>query len=470
MGLGRVHTRETGPRLVGRFAIGGLAVFLATGIGVSFLLAGYLLQRAEVVATFHARFVVNSVLAPVLTPSDLSGPITGLRYAQLRSLVEDRILSDGRDVRVKIWNPDGTIVFSDDPALVGRVFSDEQPSLRQVLAGAVRSDISDLSDSENVAERGLASKLFETYVPLRLEPDGKVLAVVEVYQDYRAIQADVNQLFRTLALTFGVGLIVLYLALLPIALRASRSLRRQNAELRQQADQLAEAGEELQRSFDQLRATDKQRRLLLDRVVSAQEEERKRIAEDIHDDSLQKVTALGLRLGILRQTLSDPVQLAAIDQLQRSVDAATERLRNLLFELHPRSLNGGGLADALREYLDRVNGDGVAYELENHLVEEPPLETRIVAFRIAQEALSNVRKHAGATQVTVRLAPRDGGFLVRIEDDGAGFDPTALEPARPGHLGLASMRERAEMAGGWCRVDSSPGSGARVECWLPKAA
>jgi signal transduction histidine kinase len=440
------------------------------GWGVSFLIAGHLRRRAEAVATFHAGFVVESVLAPVLTPSDLSRPITGSRYQQLRSLVEDRILSDGRDVRVKIWNPDGTIIFSDDPALVGRVFSDEQPSLRQVMAGAVRSDISDLSDPENLSERGLASRLFETYVPVRLEPGGKVLAVAEVYQSYGAIQTDANQLFRTLALTFGLGLMVLYLAMLPIALRASRSLRRQNTELRRQAEQLATASEELQESFAQLRANDEQRRLLLERVVSVQEEERKRIAEDIHDDSLQKVTALGLRLGILRRQLSDPAQLAAIDQLQASLDAATARLRYLLFELHPRSLNSGSLADGLREYLHEVSGDGVAYELENHLVDEPPLETRIVAFRIAQEALSNVRKHAEATRVTVTLAPRDRGFLVRIEDDGAGFDATALELARPGHLGLASMHERAEVAGGWCKVESSPGSGCRVECWLPNAA
>src|SRR5439155_7718736 len=96
-----------------------------------------------------------------------------------------------------------------------------------------------------------------------------------------------------------------------------------------------------------------------------------------------------------------------------------------------------------------------------------PEETRLILYRIAQEALANVRKHAEAHRVSVTVEPSDGGYLVRIEDDGVGFDPASLEGSRPGHLGLTAMKERAEMSGGWCRVTSQPGRGTKVEFWMP---
>jgi signal transduction histidine kinase len=92
----------------------------------------------------------------------------------------------------------------------------------------------------------------------------------------------------------------------------------------------------------------------------------------------------------------------------------------------------------------------------------------VIAYRICQEAVTNIRMHAAATQVVVRLEEARGGLLVTIGDDGAGFDPDRVRAApRPGHVGLTSMSERATMADGWCRVDSHPGSGTTVRFWLP---
>jgi signal transduction histidine kinase len=90
-----------------------------------------------------------------------------------------------------------------------------------------------------------------------------------------------------------------------------------------------------------------------------------------------------------------------------------------------------------------------------------------VLYRIAQEALANVRKHAEATAIHVTLADRENGALLRIRDDGLGFDLAAVDEERPGHLGLVSMRERAEMAGGWLRMAGSKGQGTTVEAWVP---
>jgi signal transduction histidine kinase len=104
--------------------------------------------------------------------------------------------------------------------------------------------------------------------------------------------------------------------------------------------------------------------------------------------------------------------------------------------------------------------------LEDRLRSEPDEQARIILYRIAPEALTNVAKHAEAREVEVLLAQRDGGSMVRIADDGVGFQPESARTA-PGHMGLAAMRERARLAGGRIRIDSAPGTGTVVECWIP---
>lgn len=216
------------------------------------------------------------------------------------------------------------------------------------------------------------------------------------------------------------------------------------------------------------RRVEKERHTLLVRLVQAQEEERRRIAGDIHDDSVQKMAAVGLRLRSLRNRVSDPDALVALDQLEETVDKSIGRLRHLLFELRPPALDREGLATALHDYLAQTAEDsGFQAQLRNELPEEPPIELRAIAFRIAQEALTNVRKHAEANRVEVTLTlGEDGGFLTRINDDGRGF-PRDMGGADPGHAGLSTMRERAELAGGWLGIESRAGLGTVVEFWLP---
>ena len=106
------------------------------------------------------------------------------------------------------------------------------------------------------------------------------------------------------------------------------------------------------------------------------------------------------------------------------------------------------------------------FRLEDKLRSQPDDEARIILYRIAQEALTNVRKHAHASEAEVLVTEHYGGFVVRITDDGVGFAPEQTASV-PGHLGLAAIRERAELAGGRIRIDSAPRTGTVVECWIP---
>ncbi len=216
-----------------------------------------------------------------------------------------------------------------------------------------------------------------------------------------------------------------------------------------------------------LREREDRIRGLLAGLVEAQEAERARIAADIHDDTIQVMTAVGMRVEALRRRVSAPEDLDALQKVAETVEASIARLRHLLFELRPRALDEEGLAPALREYLDRLEGT-VHGSLDNRLLLEPSLEARTILYRIAQEALVNVRKHAAARRVDVLLEQQGEGTYVRIADDGRGFDPGAPEVTPRGHVGLLSMKERAEMAGGWWRIESAPGAGTTVEFWVPE--
>ena len=213
---------------------------------------------------------------------------------------------------------------------------------------------------------------------------------------------------------------------------------------------------------------EEERREFLARLVAAQEEERYRIAGDVHDDPVQAMTTVALRLAIARARIDDPEIGEEFDKLDASVNRAVDRLRHLLFELHPRTLDVDGLVPAIREYVARLADDleGTGFRIVDRLSEEPSAERRLILYRIAQEALTNVRKHAGATQVLVTIDQRPDGVYLRVEDDGVGVGDAETEPRR-GHLGLAAMRERAELAGGWWRIADREGGGTVVECFVP---
>jgi PAS domain S-box-containing protein len=229
--------------------------------------------------------------------------------------------------------------------------------------------------------------------------------------------------------------------------------------------------DELRASYELLRRADEDRRRLLSSLVSAQEEERQRVAGDIHDDPIQKLTAAGLRLEMLKSRNPPAYQLAEVGTIQTLVEEAIARLRQMLFELSPRTLETGGLGVALVDYVDHANLEGgTRFRLEDRMTVELPQDIRTVAYRVILEALSNVRKHAFATNATIVIEnDRQNGMRCRVTDDGSGFDSQEIQASPPGHMGLSSMRERVELAGGALQIRTAPGSGTTVEFTLPGA-
>ena len=257
-----------------------------------------------------------------------------------------------------------------------------------------------------------------------------------------------------------------------VLIAVANALRRARleAEARRHREELEERVRERTAELDQaltaLRRSDERRRRLLARIVDAQEEERRRIAGEIHDDAVQVMTAVNFRLEVLRRNLSDGVQATAAGKLQETVSLSIGRLRALLAELCPPTLLSRGLGDAVRSFLEQQDDWGITWEVEEELLVQPPAELATLLYRISQEALVNVRKHAGHCRVSVRITDHDGGVAVAVRDTGAGFDPEA-RAVEAGHLGLSGMEERAVLACGWWRLSSAPGQGTTVEAWVP---
>jgi PAS domain S-box-containing protein len=248
---------------------------------------------------------------------------------------------------------------------------------------------------------------------------------------------------------------------------AGKATRYQGVQLDITARKEAEHAQ--RRSFEQLRLAHRQRRELLSRVVTTEEEERRRIADGIHDHTLQDLFAVLMRLEAMGREHPAFGDLEDFTLARSEISESIDRLRHLMFELHPRILETDGLEAALRFLLDWTSSTPEApnHRLEYRLSREPATHVSSIAYRIIQEALTNARKHSGASQVTVSLEDGGGGFLVRIEDDGRGFQIETIVPSNREHIGLVSMEERAEAVGGWCRIESMTGSGTNVHCWLP---
>ena len=210
-----------------------------------------------------------------------------------------------------------------------------------------------------------------------------------------------------------------------------------------------------------------ERQHLLDRLVQAQEDERARIAADVHDDSVQALAAVELRLGLLRRQLGDSPRtlLETAETLSETVSEAIGRLRTLLFDLESPAV-GTDLATALGVAAENTFEDRLTWSIVGATDLEVPEGQRVTAYRIAKEAMANVVKHADARAVVVTLARARNGFEVVVEDDGRGFDPSTVE-ARPGHLGIPAMADRATIAGGRLELERRGEGGTRVRLWLP---
>jgi len=229
-----------------------------------------------------------------------------------------------------------------------------------------------------------------------------------------------------------------------------------------------EAAEEIDRlasSFRRmLHRIDEERKRSGRLVLRAQEEERRRLARDLHDEVNQALTAMLLRLEALSQT-APPSVADELAEVKKLVNQAMGELLTLARQLRPSALDDHGLTATLTSQARRFSAQtgikaqvytyGEATELES--------DQEIAAYRFVQEALSNVAQHACATRVEVTLTANGDGIELSVRDDGCGFDPTGDHEG----LGLSGMAERARLVGGRIEVDSHPGGGAALTLQVP---
>ncbi|MGW8225880.1 MAG: sensor histidine kinase [Anaerolineales bacterium] len=244
-----------------------------------------------------------------------------------------------------------------------------------------------------------------------------------------------------------------------------RVLRSFEVETRQRISELQRAQLEEAQRREALRGE------MLRRIVAAQESERQRIARELHDETGQALTAIGLGLrGVASSLPSDggkPIQ--NLHQLEQLVEHSLMELQRLISDLRPSHLDDLGLGAALRWYAGEIENRlplevSVAVQDEKS---ELSTEVKTTLFRITQEALTNVIKHSAANQVKVSLAYQFDGVRLEVVDDGVGFDRKAMQSFDRPAWGLIGMQERASLLGGTFEINSYPGKGTRVSVYIP---
>jgi signal transduction histidine kinase len=258
-----------------------------------------------------------------------------------------------------------------------------------------------------------------------------------------------------------------------------RVLERQVAvrtrELEQRNSELVVAGEENLRLYEQVSEKEQQRRRLLERIMLAYEEERKRIARGLHDEVGQALTGLIVTLDSIMAGGAPSRDREALQGLRDLTNVTLKEVRRIIAALRPSLLDDLGLLPALQSCAKSALGAaGVAYRVEaSPLIERLPAMVETALFRIGQEAITNVVRHARARHVAIHLHTSPARAQIMVEDDGAGFDPDGIANGTGGvmmgSVGLSGMRERAELLGGQLEVASAPGQGTRVRACIPIA-
>lgn len=226
------------------------------------------------------------------------------------------------------------------------------------------------------------------------------------------------------------------------------------------------------RLYDDLRYDEEVHRQLLQRVITAQEDERRRVAMELHDGVIQNLVSAVYRLQLCAARLeSDPEEARrALLESQEIIDAGIVEMRRIITGLRPSVLDDLGLSAALQKYIMRLQEEA-PFDLHIELEEAsiPPLtgEAETALFRIAQEALNNVVKHSRCRRARITIGVDEGELFLRVEDDGVGFEPPGVQRRPARSYGLVGMRERAESLGGALRVESAPGEGTSLEVRIP---
>ncbi len=362
-----------------------------------------------------AELVAHGVIEPAMSGSFVRGDPGAI--AALDRLVRDKVLL-GSFSRVKIWDPDGRIVYSDEPQLIGSVFP-LTPELTASLASGVATaaHISELDAAENRLESD-QGRLIEVYVPIKAL-DGTPL-LVESYLRLDSVLTSGRLLSEQVLPLVLAGLALLAVVQWPLAWRLARDLR---------------TGHEA-------------RERLLQRAADSSNEERRRIAGELHDGLVQSLAGVAIDLAGSADRTTDPAEKAAVERGAEGVRAAMREARSLLVELYPPNLRSAGLANAVTDLGAKVSARGIVVSTE--IADDGSLSDvdQAVVYRVAQEALRNVVKHSRAKHAEIRITVAEGGCDLTIADDGVGIDEAAMSDKREeGHLGLTVLRDLASEAG-----------------------
>ncbi len=468
--------RLRGTSIVWRFAITSLIVFGLIGVGIAALRAGDLRASSEEAAQVRAELIAGSVIAPLLTPADITAPIRGARYQELERAIHEFAIQDAGVERVKIWRHDGMVLFSNDPEQVG-LAPELEDDLREAFEGHIESEISDLSKPENASERMLADQLFETYVPVNLSGGSpEVDTVVEIYQDYSTIKQEIGRLNKTLTISLGIGLLALYVFLVPVMVGMTRTLRRQNAKLLEQADQLGVLLAREQETVAELRELD---RLKSDFAAAAS-----------HELRTPLTTIRGYAEMLKEQASSvDPGTRDAVDAIVRQTAHLQRLVGNLLREaqlehgdpeMTPEPTSVAGVLDEVRNAFPGA-ADRIDLRVERDL---PSLGLDPVALHeIVANLVDNALKYSTPGAPVVVDARIIGGSLtIRVSDEGTGISPGDLprifdrftqldQSSTRAHggvgLGLHLVRELTRRFGGDVAVDSVVDRGTTFTVTIP---
>jgi len=263
---------------------------------------------------------------------------------------------------------------------------------------------------------------------------------------------------------FRIVSIALFVAVMVIAHRVRlSSLERRNRELVSLHEQRERARRELELAYARLQS-------LARRLEAAKEEERRKIARELHDDLGPALTAVVINLQLLGQEQGSG-QARRLEDSIDLIDRMMQQIRDLSLNLRPPLMDEMGLVGALKGYLE-TQAERTGLEIVvvgDTAVEGLSPEMEITAFRVAQEAVTNAIRHAAPHRIEVRVRAHSNGLEISVSDDGKGFDAKAAQeaPATGKMLGLLGMQERAKMLGGRVRIDSSPGKGTRVQVHIP---
>ena len=428
----RGPAHETTRRLVAG-SLGGLLILVVAG----YLIGSQLAERQ--VLTDARRFstlLANGVVGPRLTPDLLAGDPKAV--AELDSVVRNRLMPRTSLRRVKVWSPEGRILYSDDRREIGRSFPLTNTQRQLLRTGGALAQISDLTRNEEVLESRLEPRLLETYSGVRSDDGRPVL--FETYMSYAQIREQREAVFTMLSLLAAAGVALFAGFQVALGRINLRWVRRQQLAIEERS-----------------------------RVVS--DRARQRLARDLHDGPVQDLVGASYLVdGALESMRSGRVPQAEqlVAGAAESVRGSIQSLRSVMVEVYPRALHDRGLRAALDDLAQSLRARGLEVEVVVEGEDNLSSGTSEALYRAAQEAVRNVLHHARATSVRVLVdARRDGGYAVlRVIDNGVGM-PSGISESPEGHLGLTSLMDIAHERRGCLETSSAPGEGTQLKMELP---